>query len=180
MSLSQETVLELMALADGELQGEAKERAESLALRNEEARRLVEAMHATRVRAWLNDAVAEQTRPADAIADEVMARLDEGPRRWSQARGRRGSKVMLAQAIVASTLAIAAGVAICLRSDERRVAKAPVASLRVPPGEAPPQSVEVDEIDSTAHVSIFEISAAANPTMRSSVVVWIDDEGAER
>ena len=44
MSLSQETLFDLMALADGELEGDARERAEKLVSQSEEARRIVEGM----------------------------------------------------------------------------------------------------------------------------------------
>jgi hypothetical protein len=170
MSLSHETMLELMALADGELQGAAKERAESLAARDEEARRVVEAMRATGVRTWLNETVERQASAADGIADEVMARLDVGPLRVPRARAGRGSRVMVAQAVVASAFAIAAVVTIYVRSGAHKTTRESASST-------PGGSVEVDEIDSSGHVSIFEISAKANPAMRSSVVVWIDDEG---
>lgn len=176
MSLSHETMLELMALVDGELEGEAKERAESLAARDEEARRVVESLRANGVRAWLNDTVAQRSRAADGIADAVMARLDVGSGRLSAGRARRGSPVMKAQAIVASVLAIAAGIAIVVRSSHSRTSPAPVASARVPNPLTLANSVEVDEIDSVAHVSIFEISPNGNSASQSSVVVWIDDE----
>jgi hypothetical protein len=185
MSLSHEAMLELMALVDGELHGEAKERAENLAARDEEARRLVEAMRATGVRTWLNETVEMRTRAADGIADEVMARIDGGPSRMPITRLRRGSRVMMAQAIVASALAIAAGIAIYVRSGAHGREffglsnRAPVASVRNANGVTLASSVEVDEIDSAGHVSIFEISANANSAIRSSVVVWIDDETGE-
>ena len=175
MSLSYETMLELMALADGELQGEAKERAESLAARDEEARRVVEAMRAGGVRAWLNETVDQQGPAADGIVDEVMAKLEGGPGRLSGGRTRRASPVMKAQAIVASALAIAAGIAIYVRSSHQGTTPAPVASVRAANPLTLANSVEVDEIDSVAHVSIFEISPNGNTAARSSVVVWIDE-----
>jgi hypothetical protein len=181
MSLSHETMLELMALADGELEGEAKERAESLAARDAEARRVLEAMRSTQVRSWLNDAVAQQARAADGIADAVMEKLDAEPGPVSRASPRRVRRIAVAQAVVTSAFAIAAAVAIYLRSSghEHETGRAPVASVRVPSGVTMASSVEVEEIDSLANVSIFEIPAAT-PTRPSTVVVWIDDEAGEK
>jgi anti-sigma factor RsiW len=175
MSLPYETMLELMALVDGELEGEAKARAESLASRDEEARRVVEALRASGVRAWLSETV-EQTRAADGVADQVMAKLEERPGPMSIGRARRVSRVMKVQAIVASTLAIAAAAAIYARSGHRGNTPAPVASVHAPNPVTLAKSVEVDEIDTVANVSIFEISPSGNSPTRSSVVVWIDDE----
>jgi len=177
--LSHETMLELMALADGELEGEAKERAESLAARDEEARRVLETMRSTQVHNWLNDAVGQQARAADGIADAVMERLEADPAPVSRATQRRVSRIAVAQVVVTSAFAIAAAVAIYLRSNETETGRAPVASVRVPNGVKMASSVEVDEIDSLANVSIFEIPAAT-PTRPSTVVVWIDDEPGEK
>jgi hypothetical protein len=179
MSFSRETMLELMALADGELHGEAKERAESLAARDEEARRVVEAMRATAVRTWLNDVVSEQTRAADGIADDVMARLEAEPPPLSIATARRVRRIAKAQVVLFSAFAVAAALAIYVRSHHHPTMGAPVASVRAPNGVTLANSVEVDEVDSVANVSIFEIQPTS-PTQRSSVVVWIDDEADEK
>jgi hypothetical protein len=179
MSLSHETMLELMALADGELQGEAKDRVENLAARDEEARRVLESMRSTQVRTWLNDAVAQQARTADGIADAVMERIEADPAPMSRASQRRVRRIAVAQVVVTSAFAIAAAVAIYLRSSGHAAGRAPVASVHVPNGVTMASSVEVEEIDSLANVSIFEIPAAT-PTRPSTVVVWIDDEAGEK
>src|SRR5579871_5375787 len=75
MSLSRETMLELMALADGELHGGARERVERLVADNEEARRVVEAMRAPQLGAWLGEAVNGRSAAADGVADAVMATI---------------------------------------------------------------------------------------------------------
>jgi hypothetical protein len=222
MSLSRDTVLELMALADGELEGDAKARAENLVAENEEARRVVDAIQASGVRAWLSDAVEQRAPSADGIADAVMARLgDEGGIGRPSANARSGglprvsgarphSRLALAGVLLGSALALAAGVAMFVRFGERgdtSVAlpprdphltgeRAPVASVGVPTGapsaqaaetamvpsesQASVHGVQVDEIDSPSHVSIFEIAAVANASRPSSVVVWIDDDPGEK
>jgi hypothetical protein len=200
VSLPRETVLELMALADGELEGEAKERAEKLAAQSDEAQRVVSAMRAPGVRLWLGEAVEQRAACADGIADAVMARLDPREahvaiRRLPTGRsGRSPRKAMaIAGAAAVSALAIAAAFMLYARSGNRTGERAPVASIvapnsapRVPEAvaheerPAPARGVEVEEIDSAAHVSIFAISALANADAPSSVVVWIEDDTGEK
>lgn len=209
MSLPRETMLELMALADGELEGEARGRVEALLARNDEARRVVESMRSTVVGEWLADALEPRMHAADGIADGVMARLDASavaavsepvpvirlpPRRSSAGLG-RSSRFGLAAALFGSSLAVAAAVALYVRSGERSHGPAPVASVPLATVERPPEStmvtagqegagagrgVQVEEIDSAQRVSIFEISAMANASEPSSVVVWIDDDPGEK
>jgi hypothetical protein len=139
MSLPHETVLELMALADGELQGEAKARAEKLVAESEEARQVVEAMRAPDVGAWLGEALDPQLSAADGIADAVMAKLAAEPVqeggsvvRLSDARARRASRVQVAVAAVGAALVLAAGVALYVRAGNKAAdERAPVASSEV-------------------------------------------------
>jgi hypothetical protein len=215
MSLSRETILELMALADGELHGGARERAERLVADNEEARRIVEAMRAPELGAWLGEAVQGRSAAADGVADAVMATIaSQGAASIAtdgsaSAPAHEGGGVVRLAAphrrrtawVPAMTVvALAAGVALVLRSIHRDEAAepAPVASIPMPTpslGSATPvasasaplsagpiRSVEVEEIDSPSRgVSVFEIplgnaAAAAGAARPSSVVIWIDDE----
>jgi hypothetical protein len=179
MTLSRETMLELMALADGELEGEAKARAEALATQNEDARRVVDSMREAGVRLWLNDVVERRAPSADGIAETVMARLAVAEGHQPRARARQSSRVAMARAAFGTALAIAAAVAIYV--GQHKAERAPTAAVGTSAGEtAGHGAVEVDEIDSMAHVSIFQISAIANPSARSSVVVWVDDESGEK
>jgi hypothetical protein len=77
MTLPREVVLELMAFADGELDGVARERAESLVASNAEARGFVEATRTTHLRAFLEAEVDGKAAVAgvDAIAESVMKAL---------------------------------------------------------------------------------------------------------
>jgi hypothetical protein len=147
MSLSRETMLELMALADGELQGGARERVERLVADNEEARRVVEGMRASQLGAWLGEAVNGQSAVADGVADAVMATIasqsagDVGPDRSVAAPANEGGVVRLtpptrsraAWVPVVTLVALAAGVLLVLRSIRRdEVEPAPVASVTMP------------------------------------------------
>jgi hypothetical protein len=179
MTLPRETMLELMALADGELEGEARARAEALAAQNEDARRVVDSMREAGVRLWLNDVVEHRAPAADHIADTVMARLGAAEGHQPRARTRQSPRVAMARAAFGVALAIAAAVAIYV--GQRKAEHAPTAAVATSAGESTGRgAVEVDEIDSMAHVSIFQISAIANPSARSSVVVWVDDESGEK
>jgi hypothetical protein len=179
MTLSREAMLELMALADGELEGEARARAEALAAESEEARRVVDSMRETDVRRWLSDAVEQRARTADGIADAVMAKLQGGAGRRTPSGARRSPRVVLARAAMGSALAIAA--AATLYVGIRKSERAPTAVIATGSElSAANGAVEVEEIDSVAHVSIFQISGQANPSARSSVVVWVDDESGEK
>jgi anti-sigma factor RsiW len=208
VSLPRETLIELMALADGELEGSARERVERLVAEDDEARRVVEAIRAPGgVGAWLGDAVQARSAAADGIADVVMTRLEEPDRQQDGVAKRvafvasRRSPARVASAIVGAAFALAAGVFLYLRSDEASQRdRAPVASVETPAttatvpagvtavaqqgGGAPSQGVQVDEIDSPSRgVSVFEIplgsaAAAAGPAGPSSVVIWIDEDPA--
>jgi hypothetical protein len=77
MTLPREVVLELMAFADGELDGAARERAESLVASNTEARGFVEATRSAHLRAFLESEVDRKAAAAgaDAIAASVIRAL---------------------------------------------------------------------------------------------------------
>jgi hypothetical protein len=181
MSLSRQTMLELMALADGELEGETRDRVEKLATRSEEARRVVEAMRAPVLGDWLSEAIDERAAVADGIADAVMAKIESGQVnagvggvvRLSDARARRSSGVTRGQlAVLGGVLVLAATILLYVRSDrDTTEGLSPVASVEMPSvapsslarppastssalaqqGATPNQGVEVDEIDSPTH-----------------------------
>jgi hypothetical protein len=206
MSLPHETLLELQSLADGELEGEARLRVEKLVAESEEARRILQGFQAPHVGLWITEAIERRADAAgaDRIAEDVMARLSaeraerpgsgvvariDAPTRRGPARP-FGARAAVATAV--SAMALAAGVAFVLRSGGRPdVDRMPVASVGLPSVDmqGPPvpggSGVEVDEVDSPSRgVSVFEIplrgaSAMAGATSASSVVIWIDDEGAK-
>jgi hypothetical protein len=190
MSLSHETILELMSLADGELEGADKERVERLVADSDEARQVVESLRGAEVGAWLSSAMDEKAvrGGADRIADEVMAAIAQpsaggavaslADRRSRAPRGGQRSRVPLAGAGVVAVLAVAA--AAILYVDARAPQpgeRAPVASVGTPhvdfqvpsavaqangPQPGAPAGVEVNEIDAPSRgVSVFEIPGAA-------------------
>ncbi len=219
MSLPREVLLELMALADGELDGEDKQRAERLVAQDARAREVFEAMRAPVLRDWLGEAMRERAQAADGIADAVVSRLQPSvaPRLAAAAAGaaaapgaaRRGTAGVAAgassgrrappRAAVAATavtlLALAAAVALYVRSTAQGPGAAPAARAVGPVAPAAPPvavasndregspaapGVVVDDIDSPSRdVSIFQIPAMANAAT-SSVVVWIDDDPGAR
>ncbi len=198
MRLSRDNLLQLMALADDELEGEAKARAEKLLGESQEARRVVDAMRAPHLGSWLGECMQARELGVDTIADDVMTRLraaQAGPApRLAAARPRHPTRTAAALAFAVSAMAIAAGVAVYVRSVESRsgapVAVSSAGPLGVNVPSAQPTSlaradapmnggVEVNEIDSPLRgVSVFEIpvSAAVSAAGRSSVVIWIEDD----
>jgi anti-sigma factor RsiW len=190
MSLSHDTVLELMSLADGELEGDDRERVEQLVSSSEEARRVVEAMRRGDVGAWLAPSMDERAGKAgaDGIADAVMAAVGQaanGPSKASVSseaggvvsmagRARRSSRLQIAVSAAAAGLALAAAVALYVRAGGDQTADhAPVASVGIPPVDfqvpsasvaqaEPAGGVEVNEIDAPSRgVSVFEIPVGA-------------------
>ncbi|MDP9150579.1 MAG: hypothetical protein M3O36_11655 [Myxococcota bacterium] len=196
MRLARETVLELMALADGELDGDAKARAEKMLAESVDARLVVDAMRAPHIGAWLRAAMDARASGADGIADAVMDKLAHPLPRSADAppAGRAWRSSRAAFTLAGSALALAAGVAVYVRSGDRAAhEQAPVAiagasgsavlspgaSALASIGEPQKAGVEVDEIDSPSRsVSVFEIAvnAPANAPGSPRVVIWIEDE----
>jgi hypothetical protein len=206
MSLSHETILELMSLADGELEGDDRDRIERLVASSEEARRVVESMRDGEVGSWLATTAHDRAGAsgADGIADAVMASVEAaaavGPRMSqagglvsvAEARARRPSRFGVVATGAATALALAAAVALYVRAGaDHPDDRAPVASVGLPPAapleppsttmaQVAPTGVEVNEIDAPSRgVSVFEIPAAAAvmPSKGgSSVVVWVEED----
>lgn len=204
MSLPHETVLELMGLADGQLEGEAKARAEQLVAESDEARQIVESMRGSPVGAWLRETTnLHSAARLSGIADKVMAgvgatRSEEGGVvRLARPHRRRSMRARIVFAAAGVALGLAAGVALYARSGGGRMDDlAPVASVSIPAVDflapsasvaeqgvrtPPAHGVEVNEIDAPRDMSVFEIplSAAAgqaNPSQSSSVVIWVEDD----
>lgn len=185
MSLSQQTLLDLMAFADGEVDGDERARLEKLVAESPEAASVVEAMRAPALGAFLGGEIDRVGTAADGIADAVMTKLEAPvPLR------RRPAAVT---ATVIGSLALAAGLALWVTTSRTHGddPQAPVASVGAPapdiapaPASRPVQGVEVDELDSPSRAfSVFEIpvsggaaGAAAQAGAPSSVVIMIDDD----
>ena len=205
MSLPQETMLQLMALADGELEGEELSRMEALVAESAEARQVVEAIRSPALGAWLDDELMTRAVAADGIADGVMAAIAkaEGAKgaggqvvRIGEPRARSRARLQVVGGGFVAALALAAGVVIYVSSvgpvtNPNKASVASVGSPSVdvvapPPGavaQRPSQGVEVNEVDSPSRgFSVFEIpvGGGANGTASaagpSSVVIMIDDD----
>jgi hypothetical protein len=190
MSLSHETMLELMSLADGELEGDDKERIERLVASDGEARQVYASLCGEEVSAWLAETMDRRAIAggADQVADAVMAAVASGaangagrataPARdvgsLDEARVRRRSRLQTMATASGAVLALAAGVLLYVHAGSQHVdTHAPVASVVAPSVDvqAPPSAmaqqgagggVEVNEIDAPSRgVSVFEIPAGA-------------------
>jgi len=206
MSLSHETMLELMQYADGELHGEARARVEGLIETNDEARGVVEAMGMLGdvVRDGVDDRIG--AADLDGLTESVMAAIALGvaasakdvrvpatrgapvvplARRAGPAHRRFG-----AVSAVVGVLALAAAVVLFVRfqgqaerSTEPRFASA------APSEEAAPENgalrkgaealgVDLEEVRSVENkVDVFFVPPAKSAG--ASVVVWIDDRHGE-
>jgi anti-sigma factor RsiW len=189
MSLPRGTVMELMALADGELEGEARTRAEALVAANAEARRFVEATRGEGLKRLLEAHAAEKSVAggADSIAQAVMANVYGVAKRPPVSISKRRpppSPRMQGQLRIAAVgfgVAMAAGVALYLSRRAPPASEPAEAKVELAPAGGKAEGVEVDEIDSPTHdISVFEIpgsaaAAAATQTHPSSVVIWVED-----
>ena len=117
MSLSREQMIELMALADGELEGEEKDRAEALVRSSEEARRVLESFTSPARADALREAmdVREAGASAAHIAEGVMQSLGvrEGAPPSKGVRRVQGASRRLRVVLGSSgVIALAAGIAL--------------------------------------------------------------------
>lgn len=188
MKLDSESMMLLMAFADGELEGEERVRAEALMSSSEDAKEFVAELQG------LGGAVRVAAEPSLAsrydVADDVMAKLGilSGaptaerapviPLKKATPKRSAGGRVGL---VVAGALALAASVALINRPKPLEVAEGTVAPLRVVPGGSASSGqsvvaatgVEVDRVESDAHqVSVFYVPSGNDSP---SVVIWIDD-----
>jgi anti-sigma factor RsiW len=193
-------MLELMAYADGELEGADRARVEARIAAEPDVARFVDQVRG--LGGLVRDGHAARCDAAgvDGIADAVLARLanekaepnpaPENARKVLSLDRQRSQRPGLARPLgVATLVALAAGVVLWMQhTDEQRktsaqrplplVTSEPVASLEVP-SPATPKLDDPDDIDSTHQVSVFYLPSTA-AAKAPSVVVWIgdDDNGA--
>jgi hypothetical protein len=187
VSLPREAQLEVMALADGELEGDERQRVERLVADDEEARRLFEAMRSPLLAMWVNEATREQSGAAAGIADNVMARLsvrpdqaqggvvrrapsdDRGDRTERAGRaGRARARGPVRFAAVVGALALAAGVALYARTmvEPPGSRYSPVASVQ-PPGANVPGATEVPAVSAPPRIEGAPPSTAPSAVARA-------------
>jgi hypothetical protein len=201
MSLSHETMLDLMAYADGEADAEVSARVEKLLVESAEARDVVAAMTGpvAEVGAFVaREADAHAVRAgADTIVDAVMEKVAKANvSSLDAARARREERTRTA-VVIAAMVAIAAGVFFYVRSTSDPTPGASLALSGMAPSEAVPPSVsssneppegvvanaeppEVTIKSTTSHdVSVLvvpAVQAAANANGNpASVIVWVGD-----
>jgi anti-sigma factor RsiW len=191
MSLSRQTMLELMAYADGELPSADHARIEQLLASNDEARRVVGAIG--ELSEWVDEAYEEPSAVlSNDIATVVMARVKSLPQTERVApvvdlASVRRTRIL---AVAVAAVALAAGVMLYNRGEPRtamgpdRATPPPIATLpATPPAPSAPPievaaagGVDVEHVESPSHeVSVFYLPAVAAANA-SSVVVWIGDD----
>jgi anti-sigma factor RsiW len=188
-TLSEETMLELMAYADGELEGEDLTRVQTLIASNPEAERVVSSMHTLGDCLRVSEGARRVPKIVDRIAADVMAKIEKATPVVVPLAPR---PIRLRNAIitgaVSATIAMAAGWAMFLRAPEpmpTRVAIAPKVTAPVVPPAAPVTpdgtGVDLDQVESPAgQVSVFYVPAVAAGAAGenvSSVVLWLGDDG---
>jgi len=205
VSLSREQMMELMQLADGELDGDeaARARVEELVRASEEARQVLEAMGGLGDVVREGAAAGEGFAAADGIADEVMGAIAAGHGAPEGVAGRvvplaaaRRAREGVAAAVV-TVLALAAGALLVFKGPgPSRVAEAPIdvaPSGSARPLEAAPASalaqaaspaaggagVDLEEARSKENkLDVFFVPSSDGANAATSVVVWIDDHGS--
>jgi anti-sigma factor RsiW len=201
MSLPPETMMDLMAYTDGELDTSARTRVEELLRSNDEARRVVAAMGTLGdvVRTAEAERAPASARVADGIVDDVMAAIERAevtqPGKKNvvaigASRTARSSRAGVYSAV--ALVGIAAGFFLVLHSrsgppvivDERGMpsVRLPVAPIPTSPPSAvavadtESQGVDLEEAESAqGKVDVFFTPSTAAAGAVASVVVWIDD-----
>jgi anti-sigma factor RsiW len=199
--LSKESMLELMAYADGELDGDDLTRIEMLIASNPEAERVVSSMHTLGDCLRVTEGERRIPKIVDRIADDVMAVVATAAK---AAKARQvvvplaPRPVRVRNAIVAGTvsaaIAVAAGWSMFVQAPEP-VPAAPLAiAVTAPPVTATASApavtpnatpdgtgVDLNEVESPAQVSVFYVPAVAAGEVAdenvSSVVLWLGDDG---
>ena len=169
-------MLDVMAYADGELEGEALARTEKLVESNAEAKELLASLDA------IGDGVRSAFDPSGVdVRDAVMGKIT--PNDFDKARIKRTARTRIA-VVGAGFVAIAAAIMFYMRdvNQASRVANAPVDSASAQPAlaSAAPTGVQVDFVDTPTPISVFYLpaentGAEGKTDTPPSVVVWVDD-----
>jgi anti-sigma factor RsiW len=187
VTLPRDTMLKLMAYADGELEGAEQVEVEALLASDPDAARFVEDV------AGLGDfvKVGHEDRDGAAIAafdvaDAVMAKAEaEAPRGRGKvvslvdARERRRPPTRVIGAVVA-VLALAASIFLLARPSETPMGASSggpvaIATPTPQPADAVPP-IQVTAVESAGHsVSVFYLPSANE--VSTSVVIWVDETG---
>ncbi|HEX4511881.1 MAG TPA: hypothetical protein VH054_00050, partial [Polyangiaceae bacterium] len=181
MSLSESQMMDVMSLADGELQGEELERTTKLVEEDAEAKELFASLRA------IGDGVRGSFDvPKIDFRDAVMRTIT--PNDLDKARIKRTARARMA-VVGVSLVAIAAAVMFYVR-DQQMQQQAQNASkdggAQAVLASSSPTGVEVDFVDTPTPVSLFYVPAekttagAEGKTTETpaSVIVWVDDNAS--
>ncbi|MBX3192470.1 MAG: hypothetical protein KF819_36100 [Labilithrix sp.] len=191
MSLSSENMMQLMAYADGELEGQELAEAKKLLASEPDAARFVEQIAGLgAVVARGHEAGAGKKVASFDVADAVMAAVEKEPAKVVSLASRRAKtekaesgNLRIGVGIVAA-LALAASIFLYARPQETPMAQglpqapsAPQVLASADPGGGP--GVSVTAVESPGHsVSVFYLPSANELT--TSVVVWVDETSGDK
>ncbi len=178
MNLTQEEMMDVMALADGELDGDDLVRVEKLLESDGEAKELYASLQA------IGDGVrgAVDFEGVD-VRDAVMAKLK--PNDLDKARIKRTARTRMI-VVGASLVALAAAVLLYVKNSHPTSARnsVPASSSETVLASASPPGVQVDFVDTPTPVSVFYVPAESATTSKGepppSVVVWVDDSTPDK
>ena len=179
MNLTQEQMMDVMALADGELAGDELARVEKLLDSDAEAKELYASLQA------IGDGVrgAVDFEGVD-VRDAVMAKIK--PNDFDKARIKRTARTRMI-VVGASLVALAAAVLLYVKNSHPTTARNAVpgaSSSETVLASVSPPGVQVDFVDTPTPVSVFYVPAESAATSKNepppSVVVWVDDSAPEK
>lgn len=174
MTLSSEKMMQLMAYADGELEGAERAEIEKLVASDADAARFVEQV------AGLGDFVKDGHEHRDAetvrsfdVADAIMAKTKSSADVVSMAAARQRRVIALG---VAAALGLAASVFLLARPSEAPLQGGAVAVGTQKPAPSEGPGVEVTPVESPGQtVNVFYVPSGNE--LSTSVVVWVDETG---
>jgi hypothetical protein len=183
MSLDEQQMLDVMAYADGELEGEERERVAKMIADEKDAAELFASIGA------IGDGVRSSFDvPKIDVGDAVMREIK--PNDLDKARIKRTARARMT-VVGASLLAIAAAVAFYMHQQAKETTgqnTPPTPSSQTVLASSSATGVEVDFVDTPTPVSVFYVPAekttmgAEGKTTDTppSVVVWVDDNAETR
>jgi len=180
MSDQHQRMLDVMAYADGELDGDDLERVRVLVETDAEAKELLASLRA------IGDGVRQSFDVGDIdIRDVVMQKI--APNDLDKARLRRTARVRVA-VVGAALVALAAAVLFYVRDiNNGTVGKEAPAPTQSVLASANATGVEVDFVDTPSAVSVFYMPASVSGAdeegntseIAPSVVVWVNDDNTK-
>lgn len=196
--LSSETMMKLMAYADGELEGKERLDAEELLATDLDALRFVEQIAGcgNLVGEGYEASTTAKTVAAFDIADAVMAKVKSESRESKPevapkslvpssrispielARAKRAQRMKIGGGIAAA-LAIAAAVFVYARPSETPMAKGPSITNNPSSPASNGPGVDVNAVQTPGqNVSVFYLPSANE--LSTSVIIWVDESAGEK